>query len=51
MLNATDRQAGITTSFIAGRFLNRVPVENFASSKLEVNKFIPIKFATCKFST
>jgi hypothetical protein len=25
------------------RFLNRVQVENFASSKLEVNKFIPIK--------
>jgi hypothetical protein len=34
-----------------GRFLNRVQVENFASSKLEVNKFIPIKFATRKFST
>jgi hypothetical protein len=34
-----------------GRFLNRVQVENFSSSKLEVNKFIPIKFATCKLST
>jgi hypothetical protein len=33
------------------RFLNRVQVENFSSSKLEVNKFIPIKFATYKFST
>jgi hypothetical protein len=26
-----------------GRFLNRVHVENFASSKLEVHKFIHIK--------
>jgi hypothetical protein len=34
-----------------GRFLNRVQVENFSSSKLEANKFIFIKFATCKFST
>jgi hypothetical protein len=24
---------------------------NYASSKLKVNKFTPIKFATCKFST
>jgi hypothetical protein len=34
-----------------GRFLNRVQVENSSSSKLEANKCIPIKFATCKFST
>jgi hypothetical protein len=34
-----------------GRSLNRVQVENFSSSKLEVNKIILIKFATCKFST
>jgi hypothetical protein len=34
-----------------GRFLNRVQVENFVSSKLDVNKFIPSKFATWKFST
>jgi hypothetical protein len=34
-----------------GWLLNWVQVENFASSKLEVNKFIPVNFATCKFST
>jgi hypothetical protein len=33
-----------------GRFLNRVQVENFASPKLEVNEFIPNKFATSKLS-
>jgi hypothetical protein len=33
------------------RFLNRVKVENFSSSKIEVNKIILFKFATCKFST
>jgi hypothetical protein len=38
---------GTTALLSSGRFLNRVQVENFASSKLEVNKFIPIKFATC----
>jgi hypothetical protein len=30
---------------IRGRFLNQFQNLNFASSKLEVNKFIPIKFA------
>jgi hypothetical protein len=33
------------------RFLNKFHNLNFASSKLEVNKFIPINFATGKFST
>jgi hypothetical protein len=33
-------------AIVRGWFLNRVQVENFARSKLEVNKFIPIKFAT-----
>jgi hypothetical protein len=48
--------SGPTQSYLAlvylfvGRFLNQVQVENFASSKLEVNKFILIKFETCKFS-
>jgi hypothetical protein len=34
-----------------GQFLNQFKNLNFASSKLEVNKFIPIKFVTGKFST
>jgi hypothetical protein len=34
-----------------GRFLNRVQVEKFASSKLEVIKFIPIKFASLQLSS
>jgi hypothetical protein len=34
-----------------GQFLNQSQNLNFASSKHEVNKFIPIKFATSKFST
>jgi hypothetical protein len=34
-----------------GRFLNQFQNLNFASSKLEVNKYIPIEFSTGKFST